>query len=128
MSTILPLAIGVVLGAGVYLILQRDLVRVAIGLGLVTNGINLAIVAGSGIRGRDPPLLARSGDHADPLAQALVLTAIVISFGLTALLLSLGVKAHRHQGTMDTDGWQGTDDADGPEGPESPQGPEGAHP
>jgi multicomponent Na+:H+ antiporter subunit C len=83
----------VLFGIGTYLVLQRKLSRLIIGLGLIGHGANVIFVTASR-RGR-PPIIG-SGDpeqFADPLPQSLVLTAIVISFGVTALLLALAYRS-----------------------------------
>ena len=80
-------------GIGTYLLLQRKLSRLIIGLGLIGHGANVVFVTATR-RGRAP--LIGSGDpsgFADPLPQSLVLTAIVISFGTTALLLALAYRS-----------------------------------
>ena len=80
-------------GFGTYLVLQRMLTRILVGLALIGNGANLLIVGGA--RGT-PPVLADGVDPAsvaDPLPQAMVLTAIVITFGITALLLGLALRS-----------------------------------
>jgi multicomponent Na+:H+ antiporter subunit C len=78
---------------GTYLILQRKLSRIIVGLGLLTHGANVLLIT-AGRRG-DPPIVG-TGDEAtfaDPLPQALALTAIVITFGVTILLLALGYRS-----------------------------------
>lgn len=78
---------------GTYLLLQRKLSRIIVGLGLISHGANVLFV-NAGRRGI--PALIGSGDaaeFADPMPQALVLTAIVISFGTTALLLALAYRS-----------------------------------
>ncbi len=80
-------------GFGTYLVLQRMLTRILVGLALIGNGANLLIVGGA--RGRSP-VLADGVDPAsvaDPLPQAMALTAIVITFGITALLLGLSLRS-----------------------------------
>ena len=78
---------------GTYLLLQRKLSRIIVGLGLIGHGANVLFV-NSGRRGL-PPIVGQGdpSDFADPLPQALVLTAIVISFGTTALLLALAYRS-----------------------------------
>jgi multicomponent Na+:H+ antiporter subunit C len=78
---------------GTYLLLQRKLSRIIIGIGLLAHGANVLFV-NAGRRGR-APLIGQGdpADFADPLPQALVLTAIVISFGVTALLLALAYRS-----------------------------------
>jgi multicomponent Na+:H+ antiporter subunit C len=78
---------------GTYLLLQRKLSRIIIGLGLLTHGANVLLIT-AGRRGT--PAIIGSGDSAsfaDPLPQALALTAIVITFGVTALLLALAYRS-----------------------------------
>ena len=78
---------------GTYLVLQRKLSRIIVGLGLLTHGANLLLI-GSGRRG-DPPIIGFSDveSFSDPLPQALALTAIVISFAVTTLLLALAYRS-----------------------------------
>ena len=80
-------------GIGTYLLLQRKLSRIIIGLGLLTHGANILLIT-AGRRGR-PPLIGRGDPRrfADPLPQALALTAIVITFGVTSLLLALAYRS-----------------------------------
>ena len=93
MTILLAATAGVLFSVGTYLVLQRKLSRIIIGLGLLTHGANLLLI-GSGRRG-DPPLIG-TGDvesFSDPLPQALALTAIVITFAVTALLLALAYRS-----------------------------------
>jgi multicomponent Na+:H+ antiporter subunit C len=84
---------AVLFGIGTYLVLQRKLSRLIIGLGLISHGANIVFVTAS--RRGNPPLVGSgsSEDFADPVPQSLVLTAIVISFGVTALLLALAYRS-----------------------------------
>ncbi|QVQ53542.1 Na(+)/H(+) antiporter subunit C [Spiractinospora alimapuensis] len=85
---------GVLAGTGIYLILDRGLVRIIVGTVLLANGINILIIVAGGAAGRDPFLnLTGSGPMADPLPQAMVLTAIVITLGTTSFLLALAYRA-----------------------------------
>ena len=101
--TVLVAAVAALLfAAGTWLLLQRRLSRIIVGVGLMGHGANLLLLTSGGRAGRAP--LIGSGDpsdFADPLPQALVLTAIVITFGITALLLALGYRS-----------WQVTNDDD----------------
>src|ERR1051325_1680156 len=84
---------AVLFGTGTYLLLQRKLSRIIIGLGLLTHGANLLLIT-AGRRGRPPIIGAGDSAHfADPLPQALALTAIVITFGVTTLLLALAYRS-----------------------------------
>lgn len=88
MTVALALCIALLVGAGVWLLLDRDLLRVVLGLGLLGHGVVLLLVASG--RPGEPPLLDRVTDRlADPLPQALGLTAIVIGFAVTAYLLAI---------------------------------------
>jgi multicomponent Na+:H+ antiporter subunit C len=93
MTVTLAAVAATLFGVGTYLLLQRKLSRIIIGLGLLTHGANILLIT-AGRRGR-PPLIGR-GDpatFADPLPQALALTAIVITFGVTSLLLALAYRS-----------------------------------
>lgn len=93
MNVLIAATAALLCSIGTYLVLQRKLSRVIIGIGLLSHGANLLLLT-SGNRGLAP--LIGSGDPedlADPLPQALVLTAIVISFGVMALLLALAYRS-----------------------------------
>ena len=93
MNLTLALTIGVLYGAGVWLLLQRSLSRIVIGLALLGHGANLLLLAAGGPAG-DPPIAgADPAVTADPLPQALALTAIVITFGVSAFLLALAYRS-----------------------------------
>ena len=105
MEVLLALASGVLYAAGIYLMLRRRLVQLIIGLGLLSNGTNLLIFTAGGLTRARPPVVpegavALEQPYADPVPQALVLTAIVIGFGLLAFSL---VLAHRVHGTVGSD-------------------------
>ncbi|ANS79315.1 Na(+) H(+) antiporter subunit C [Serinicoccus hydrothermalis] len=89
----LVLVASVLVGAGAYLFLSRSLIRALMGFLLMGNGVNLFFVIGSGPPGSPPIVGAEDGGPmADPIPQALVLTAIVITLAMTAFVLAL---AHR---------------------------------
>lgn len=95
-SFVVALLVAVLLGAGVYLILQRNAIRVILGLGLLSHAVNLLIFGTGTLKRGLPPIVldkaAFTGDisaFVDPLPQALILTAIVISFGITAFMIAL---------------------------------------
>jgi multicomponent Na+:H+ antiporter subunit C len=105
MEGLLALASGALYAAGIYLMLRRRLAQLIIGLGLLSNGTNLLIFSAGGLTRARPPVIpegaaALEPPYADPVPQALVLTAIVIGFGLLAFSL---VLAHRVHATMNTD-------------------------
>lgn len=109
MEVLLALASGVLYAAGIYLMLRRRLAQLIIGLGLLSNGTNLLIFTSGGLTRARPPVVPEGTDalvapYADPVPQALVLTAIVIGFGLLAFTLVLAHRVHAAVGTDDVDG------------------------
>ncbi len=109
MELILSLGIGALTGAGVWLLLRPRTFQVIIGLSLVSYAVNLFIFSTGGLRTGAAPILApgTSGSldlYADPVPQALVLTAIVISFATTALFLVVLLAARGLTGTDHVDG------------------------
>ncbi len=108
METVLAILIGGLFAAGVYSILRRSIVKLVIGLILLGQSVNLLIFAAAGLTRGRPPLLSQEGFvtgnvYADPLPQALVLTAIVISFGVIAFTLVLLYRAYQKAGSDDLD-------------------------
>lgn len=104
MTLLVSVAVAVLIGSGSYLLLKHDLIRVVVGVLLISNGANLFIMMAGLRRGAAPVLPVSDGvDIADPLVQALTLTAIVITFGVTALLLSLIYRVYLAHATLDTD-------------------------
>jgi multicomponent Na+:H+ antiporter subunit C len=87
------IVVGVLFAAGVALLLERTLTRVILGLTLLSNGANLLILLGGGYGG--PPIVGVTPESqmSDPLAQAMVLTAIVITLGMTAFLLAMAYRS-----------------------------------
>ncbi|WP_299026371.1 Na+/H+ antiporter subunit C [uncultured Thermanaerothrix sp.] len=114
MTLALALLIGVLFTIALYLMMRRNLVKVLIGLIILSNAINLFIFTlGRLVRGR-PPLIpagetALQPPYADPLPQALILTAIVISFGVTAFAIALMRQAYQVLGTSDLNELRDTD-------------------
>lgn len=108
MEIFLALAIGVLVAAAAYLLLARDLPRALLGFVLLGTAANLSIFAAGRIGTMAPPLVdqgarALAAEAANPLPQALVLTAIVIGFGLAAFTLVLIRSAHGAFGTVSAD-------------------------
>ena len=93
MSVLMAATAAVLFGIGTYLLLQRKLSRLIIGLGLIGHGANIVFVTTPSGAARRSSAQAIRVDFADPVPQALVLTAIVISFGVTALLLALAYRS-----------------------------------
>lgn len=110
----LALLVGVLFSVSLYLMMRRNLVKVLIGLIILSNAINLLIFTlGRLVRGR-PPLIpmgemALQPPYADPLPQALILTAIVISFGVTAFAITLMRQVYQTLGTSDLNQLRDTD-------------------
>ena len=109
MEVVLALGIGVFVGSGVWLMLRPRTFQVVIGLSLLSYAVNLFILAMGRLRtGAAPILLSRAAadpaQFADPIPQALVLTAIVISFATTALFLVVLLAGRGLTGTDHVDG------------------------
>jgi len=110
MEVVVALAIGVLTASGVWLILRPRTFEVILGLALLSYGVNLFIFAMGRLTFRAPAFVeqgvpAALAWYADPLPQALVLTAIVIAFAMTALVLTLALKGRFVNGsdTCDAD-------------------------
>jgi multicomponent Na+:H+ antiporter subunit C len=97
-AILLGLLVSVLFGCGTYLIMQRGQIRLILGLALFTHAVNLTLFGTGKLTKGSPPILPHDGDlatilatrtFADPLPQALILTAIVISFGVTAFIVVL---------------------------------------
>lgn len=114
MELLLALMTGVLYAGGIYLILRRSLVKLIIGLVLLGNGVNLLIFLMGGLVKGSPPIIPDTSKYvnqlvADPVPQALVLTAIVISFGLQSFAIILIKRAYRVLKTDDIDKMNETD-------------------
>jgi multicomponent Na+:H+ antiporter subunit C len=92
MSVLMAATAAVLFAAGTYLVLQRQLSRIVIGVGLLGHGANVLLVL-SGGSGGGPVFVGDAGPFSDPLPQALALTAIVITFGVTGFLLALAYRS-----------------------------------
>jgi len=113
MSVAVAAAVGALFALGTFLLLRNDVVRVVWGLAIVSQAANVYIIAMGGITegsGNLVPVLASHSapypETADPLVQALVLTAIVISFATTAFALVLSYRGHQENGSMDVTEWE----------------------
>jgi multicomponent Na+:H+ antiporter subunit C len=108
MEVVLSVVVGALASASVYLMLSRSWVRYLFGFVVVGNAVNLLLFAVGRATATAPPLVAEglsapAGPVANPLPQALILTAIVIGFGLLAFALVLAVRAQAALGTVDVD-------------------------
>jgi multicomponent Na+:H+ antiporter subunit C len=108
MATLLAIVIGCLYAAGVYMMLRRSLFKLILGLVLLSHGANLLIFTAGGLTRAQPPIIPPGADapvvpSADPLPQALILTAIVIGFGVLAFGLVLFHRAYQTIGSDDPD-------------------------
>jgi multicomponent Na+:H+ antiporter subunit C len=114
MEVLLAVVIGGLYAVGLYMMLRRSLVKLVIGLAILSHGANLLIFTIGGLVRARAPIVPPGATEpvppfADPLPQALVLTAIVISFGVTAFTIVLLQRAYQAVGTDDLDQMKATD-------------------
>lgn len=100
MTIIFAAAVAILFGAGAYLMLKRDLIRLIAGIVLIGNAANLFIMAAALRRG-SAAVIPFSGAFSDPVVQSMTLTAIVISFSITALMLALTYRVYGSNASMD---------------------------
>ena len=113
MEIVMSVAIGLLFMAAVYLMLSKSLIRIIIGTGLLSHGAHLLLLTMGGLGGTAPPVGADGvtvSDYSDPLPQALILTAIVISFAVTSFFLVLAYRAYQELGTDNMELLRGTED------------------
>ena len=110
MEVLVASAIGVLTAAGIYMILRLRTFPVVVGMSLLSYAVNVFLFATGRIAVNMPPVLDPYGDasYTDPLPQALVLTAIVISFAMTAFVIMLALKARAELGDDRVDGNRST--------------------
>lgn len=106
MEVYIAVMVGSLAACGARILLQRSLFRILIGLALIAQAANVLVFTAAGLGRGDTAVIARDAralpeGHPDPLAQALVLTAIVISFGVLAFCLVLLKRTHRRTGDED---------------------------
>lgn len=105
-DVIYAVALGLLFAIGVFQLLRRDLIKSVIGFGILFTGVNLFILSSGAFRGDVAPYTTNVDQGiqtSDPLVQALVLTAVVVSFGSYALLLAMVNIASRRYGSVDSD-------------------------
>jgi multicomponent K+:H+ antiporter subunit C len=107
MESLIALAIGVVTGCGTYLVLRGRTFPVVLGLTLLSYAVNLFLFTSGRLSTGQPPIIRTGGNYADPLPQALVLTAIVIGFAMTAFVIMLSLRARGELGNDHVDGREG---------------------
>lgn len=106
METILSILVGIFFSVSVYLMTSRYLIRIILGIAILGNAVNLTIFTSGRLMREVPPIIpldamVPAGATANPLPQALILTAIVISFSFLAFLLVLVYRAYQELGTDD---------------------------
>lgn len=112
MNLILLLVIGFLVFIGTYMILSINLIRIVIGISIYTHAGNLIIMSmGNGSNKSEPLITGGNQLFVDPLLQAIVLTAIVIGFGMTAFLLVLVYRTYKVTKEDEIEGLRGEDDA-----------------
>ncbi|MBB5347426.1 Na+/H+ antiporter subunit C [Desulfoprunum benzoelyticum] len=104
MEMLASLVVAVLFACGAYLVLRARTFPVAIGLALLSYGVNLFLFFTGRLVTGAPPLAGGAAATADPLPQALVLTAIVIGFGMTAFVVALSLRARGELGNDHVDG------------------------
>ena len=105
MEALIAILVGALTSCGVYLLLRAQTFSVVLGLTLLSYAVNLFLFAsGRLVVGRPPVIGLGPSGYADPLPQALVLTAIVIGFAMTAFVILLALKARAELGTDQVDG------------------------
>lgn len=96
MEIITSILAGVLFTTGIYNLLQKQMLRIIIGTALLSHGAHLFILTMGKLKTGKPPILVEGVEnYTDPLPQALILTSIVISFGVTSFLLVLAYRAAR---------------------------------
>ncbi|WP_018752080.1 Na(+)/H(+) antiporter subunit C [Paenibacillus sanguinis] len=111
MELFMSLTIGILFAVGIYLILSRNMLRIILGTSLLTHGVHLLLLTMARLKTGAAPLLEeQAATYVDPLPQALILTSIVISFGVTAFFFVLVYKAYRKLGTDDMEQLRGQKD------------------
>jgi multicomponent Na+:H+ antiporter subunit C len=106
MELLLAIVAGVLYATGIYLMLRRRLAQLIIGLSLLSNGSNILILSAAGVTRAKPPLITEGvplEHYADPVPQSLILTAIVIGFGVLAFSLVLAHRVQQSAGSDDID-------------------------
>lgn len=127
MEFLVASAIGLLAAAGIYLLLRGHTFPVVLGLALLTYAINLFLfVMGRLTTGTSPIIDPSASHYPDPLPQALVLTAIVIAFGMSAFVVVLALRAYLDLGSDQVDGRGGDDETDAAKAP--PADPDTARP
>lgn len=119
MEAWMSIIVGVLFAVSIYLMLSKHIIRILIGVGILANAVNLLIFTNGRLAREVPPIIPQGSDvlqtaSANPLPQALILTAIVISFSFFAFLLVLGYRAYQELGSDNADEMRVAEPADDP--------------
>lgn len=110
MEIVISILAGFLFTVGIYNILQKQLLRIAIGTGLISHGAHLFILTMGKLKRGQPPIIQEGiTQYTDPLPQALILTSIVISFGVTSVILVLAYRTINENNTDNIEELRGND-------------------
>lgn len=102
METLITILVGVLVSVAVYLLLSRSIIRIILGSAVLSHAVHLLLMVMGGLKKGSVPLLGENASsYTDALPQALILTAIVISFAVTAFLLVLAYRTYKETGLDD---------------------------
>jgi multicomponent Na+:H+ antiporter subunit C len=111
METLIIILAGVLVMVATYLLLSRNVIRVIIGTAILSHAVHLLLMVMGGLKTGDVPIVSENAkSYTDALPQALILTAIVISFAVTAFILVLAYRTYKELKTDDLEQLKGVDD------------------
>lgn len=114
MELLMAIVVGVLFALGIYLLLSRNMMRVILGSALITHGANLMLLTAGRLKRGIAPFIPMDGSavaaFTDPVPQALILTAIVISFGTSAFLVVMAYRSYQELGSVDLSELRGVED------------------
>lgn len=111
MEILMSIVIGLLFSVAVYLMFSRNIIRVMVGTLLLSHSVHLILLTMAGLQRGAPPLLYLEAEaYTDPLPQALILTAIVINFGVTAFMLVLAYRTYQDHNSVDLEDLRGAKD------------------
>ncbi|KMY43307.1 monovalent cation/H+ antiporter subunit C [Bacillus sp. FJAT-27916] len=108
MEILMSIVVGILFTIATYLVLSKSLLRIIVGTGILSHAAHLLILTMGGLKQGAVPILSENAkSYVDPLPQALILTAIVISFGVTSFFLVLAYRSYQELGTDNMDQLRG---------------------
>ncbi|MBM7705809.1 multicomponent Na+:H+ antiporter subunit C [Chryseomicrobium aureum] len=111
MESIIIVLVGILTSVAIYLLLSKNLIRIILGTAILSHAVHLLILTMGGLKSGTVPLLGENAErYIDALPQALILTAIVISFAVTAFVLVLAYRVYQEYGTDRMDELRGSND------------------